>query len=126
MEKAVISTDKAPEAIGPYSQAVKIEGLVFVSGQLPLDGATGQLVEGSIGEQTKQVISNIRAVLEAAGSDLSRIVKATLYITSMADFAQVNEAYGTFFSDSPPARVCVEVSRLPKDARIEIDAIATC
>lgn len=124
MEKQVIATHLAPKAIGPYSQAIVTEGLIFVSGQLPLNPETGEIVEGAIETQTRQVLANIQAVLEAAGSGLNRILKTTLYLTDMGDFASVNAAYGSFFPDSPPARVCVEVSRLPKDARIEIDAIA--
>lgn len=124
MEKHVVATHLAPQAIGPYSQAIVTEGLIFVSGQLPLDPETGEMVEGSVEAQTRQVLENIQAVLEAAGSGLNRVLKTTLYLTDMGDFASVNTAYGTFFPDSPPARVCVEVSRLPKDGRIEIDAIA--
>ena len=119
-----VQTDRAPQAIGPYSQAVKANGLVFASGQIPIDPATGQVVEGSIAEQTERVLNNIKAVLEAAGSSLERVVKTTVFLADLKDFGEMNEAYGRFFAEVPPARSTVEVSRLPRDARVEIDAIA--
>lgn len=122
--KEPVHSDNAPKAIGPYSQAIKSNGFVFASGQVPLDPATGQLVEGNIGDQTERVFNNLRAVLEAAGSSLEKVVKTTVYLADMNDFADMNQVYGRFFGDVPPARSTVEVSRLPRDARIEIDLIA--
>ncbi|HEX5735529.1 MAG TPA: RidA family protein [Blastocatellia bacterium] len=119
-----VQTENAPQAIGPYSQAVKASGLVFASGQIPIDPATGVVIEGSIAEQTERVLNNIKAVLEAAGSSLERVVKTTVFLADLSDFGEMNEAYGRFFADVPPARSTVEVSRLPRDARVEIDAIA--
>lgn len=119
-----VQTDRAPQAIGPYSQAVKANGFVFASGQIPIDPATGQVIEGSIAEQTERVLNNIKAVLEAAGSSLERVVKTTVFLADLKDFGEMNEAYGRFFAEVPPARSTVEVSRLPRDARVEIDAIA--
>jgi len=119
-----VQTDAAPKAIGPYSQAIKANGLVFASGQIALDPASGQTVEGGITEQTERVLNNLRAVLEAAGSSLDRVVKTTVFLTDLKDFASMNVAYGKFFGENPPARSTVEVSRLPKDVRVEIDAIA--
>jgi len=124
MEKQVVNTDRAPAAIGPYSQALKVGEMVFVSGQIPIDPATGDIVQGDIKAQTRQVLTNLNAVLKAAGSSLEEAVKTTVYITNMDEFAQVNEVYSEFFKDQPPARACVEVSRLPKGVAIEIDAIA--
>lgn len=120
-----VHTESAPQAIGPYSQAVKASGLVFTSGQIPIDPATGVVIEGSIAEQTERVLNNIKAVLEAAGSSIERVVKTTVFLADLGDFGEMNEAYGRFFADVPPARSTVEVSRLPRDARVEIDAIAT-
>lgn len=125
MPKSVISTQEAPEAIGPYSQAALANGFVFCSGQIPLDPATGELVGGSIGEQTRRCVQNLQAVLEAAGSGLDRIVKTTIFVTDMGDFAEVNEAYGSFFASEPPARATVGVASLPKGARVEIECVAT-
>jgi 2-iminobutanoate/2-iminopropanoate deaminase len=119
-----VQTDGAPKAIGPYSQAIKAGGLVFASGQIPLDPATGQVIEGSIAEQTERVLNNLKAVLEAAGSSLDSVVKTTVFLADLGDFGEMNEAYGRFFGAAAPARSTVEVSRLPRDARIEIDAIA--
>lgn len=119
-----VQTENAPQAIGPYSQAVKAGGLVFASGQIPIDPATGVVIEGSIAEQTERVLNNIKAVLEAAGCSLERVVKTTVFLADLSDFGEMNEAYGRFFADVPPARSTVEVSRLPRDARVEIDAIA--
>lgn len=124
MGKKVVSTDAAPAAIGPYSQAVSTERLVFCSGQIPLDPATMELVSGSIAEETKQCVRNLEAVLTEAGSSLDQIVRTTIYVTNMDDFAEVNEAYGSFFPNDPPARATVGVSALPKGARVEIDCIA--
>ena len=122
--KERIQTDNAPQAIGPYSQAVKANGFVFVSGQIPLDPATMQIVEGGIREQTERVMRNLAAVLEAAGSGLDRAVKTTVYLADMSEFAAMNEVYGGFFGDVPPARATVEVKRLPRDVRVEMDVIA--
>lgn len=122
--KEQVQTDDAPKAIGPYSQAIKANGLVFASGQIPLDPSTGQLVEGSIKEQTERVFNNLKAVLESAGSSLDHVVKTTVFLADLGDFNEMNEAYGSFFQDTPPARSTVEVARLPRDARVEIDVIA--
>ena len=119
-----IQTDNAPKAIGPYSQAIKANGFVYASGQIPLDPSTMQIVEGGIREQTERVMNNLRAVLEAAGSSLDRVVKTTVFLSDLADFADMNETYGRFFGQVPPARSTVQVSRLPRDVRIEIDLIA--
>ena len=119
-----VHTDQAPQAIGPYSQAIKAGGFVFASGQIPTDPATGQFVAGGIAEQTEQVLKNLAAVLEAAGSGLRDVVKTTVFLADMGEFALMNEVYGKFFADSPPARATVEAARLPRDARVEIEAIA--
>jgi 2-iminobutanoate/2-iminopropanoate deaminase len=122
--KKVVATDKAPKAIGPYSQAVVYNGLAYLSGQIPLDPATGQLVEGDVAVQTTRVLENLKSVLEACGSGLDRVVKTTAYIKDMGEFAKMNEVYGKYFSENPPARSTVEAARLPRDVRVEIDAIA--
>ena len=122
--KQIVATDEAPRAIGPYSQAVVANGLVFASGQIPLDPRTGEFVAGGIREQTEQVMRNLSAVLQAAGSGLERVLKATVYLADMADFAEMNEVYGGFFRAEPPARSTVQAARLPRDARVEIDVIA--
>jgi 2-iminobutanoate/2-iminopropanoate deaminase len=122
--REIISTDKAPRAIGPYSQAVRVGGFVFASGQIPIDPATGEFVAGGVAEQTDQVLRNISAVLEAAGAGLDRVVKTTVFLADMNDFTAMNEVYGRFFSEQPPARATVQAARLPRDARVEIDAIA--
>lgn len=119
-----IQTDHAPQAIGPYSQAIKANGLLFASGQIPLDPATMQIVEGGILEQTERVMNNLQAVLEAAGCSFARVVKTTVFLADLNDFAEMNEVYGRFFGDTPPARSTVEVARLPRDVRVEIDLIA--
>ena len=119
-----IHTDHAPQAIGPYSQAIKANGLLFASGQIPLDPATMQIVEGGVREQTERVMKNLHAVLEAAGSAFARVVKTTVFLADLNDFAEMNEVYGRFFEDTPPARSTVEVARLPRDVRVEIDLIA--
>lgn len=122
--REVIATPKAPAAIGPYSQAIKANGWVFASGQIPLDPATGTLVDGDIAVQTERVLKNMEAVLAAAGSSLERVVRTTVYLKDMGDFAQMNEVYARFFVSAPPARSTVEVARLPRDVRVEIDVIA--
>jgi len=122
--REIIQTDSAPAAIGPYSQAIKTNGLIFASGQIPIDPQSGQFVEGGIREQTKQVLKNLTAVLEAAGSSLSRVVKTTVFLADMQEFGAMNEVYGEFFKEEPPARATVEAARLPRDARVEIEAIA--
>ncbi len=119
-----VQTDNAPKAIGPYSQAIKSNGFVFASGQIPLDPATMQIVEGGIREQTERVMNNLGAVLQAAGSSLERVVKTTVYLADLTDFGEMNEVYGGFFKEIPPARSTVEVARLPRDVRVEIDVIA--
>ena len=121
-----IQTDKAPKAIGPYSQAVKANGFVFVSGQIPIDPATSQLAQGSVAELTKQVMRNLTNSIEPAGSSLDNVVKTTIYLKDMSDFEEVNAAYAEFFPNHKPARATVEVARLPKDVKVEIDAIAVC
>jgi 2-iminobutanoate/2-iminopropanoate deaminase len=122
--KEIISTEKAPGAIGPYSQAVKVGGLVFVSGQIPIDPATGNFVSDDVAEQTEQVLKNLSAVLEAAGSSMAKVVKTTVFLADMNDFAVMNEIYGRYFSEMSPARATVQAARLPRDARVEIDCIA--
>jgi 2-iminobutanoate/2-iminopropanoate deaminase len=120
----VITTDNAPQAIGPYSQAVKHNGLVFVSGQIPLDPETMTLVTGSIKDQTRRVLNNLKAILEAAGTNMERVLKATVFLKDMADFEEVNQVYSEFFSQHKPARACVQVARLPKDVAVEIEVVA--
>jgi 2-iminobutanoate/2-iminopropanoate deaminase len=120
----VISTPNAPKAIGPYSQAIRARGLVFVSGQVAIDPATQQVIEGDVAAQTERVIKNILAILSSAESSLDQVVRSTVFLKNMNDFAAMNEAYGKFFNAAPPARSTVEVSRLPKDVLVEIDVIA--
>jgi 2-iminobutanoate/2-iminopropanoate deaminase len=122
--KKIIKTTEAPQAIGPYSQAVEANGFVFVSGQIPLDPKTGNIVTGDIKEQTMRVMENGKSILAAAGCAMSDVVKATIYLKNIGDFAGVNEIYGSYFASDPPARATVEVSRLPKDAAVEIDFVA--
>ena len=122
--KEIISTENAPGAIGPYSQAVKTGGMVFCSGQIPIDVTTGEFVSSDIAEQTEQVLKNLSAVLEAAGSDLNDVVKTTVFLADMNDFTAMNEVYAKYFSDNKPARATVQAARLPRDARVEIDCIA--
>ncbi|MGN0242644.1 MAG: RidA family protein [Lachnospiraceae bacterium] len=124
MTKNIIATDKAPGAIGPYSQAVEVNGIVYTSGVIPIVPATGELVEGDITAQATQAIGNLVALLEAAGASADSTIKTTVFIKDMNDFAKVNEVYATFFKTNFPARSCVEVARLPKDVLIEIEAIA--
>ena len=125
MLKKQIQTTNAPAAIGPYSQAIRAGSFIFYSGQIPLDPSSGILVGGGIEEQTRQVITNMRAMLHASGCDFADVVKTTIYLTDLADFATVNEIYGECFGDVPPARACVQVAALPKGAKIEIEWIAT-
>ncbi len=123
-QRTIISTEKAPAAVGPYSQAVRIGDLVYTAGQIPLDPETGTMVSGTIEVQTRQVLANMKAVLEAADSGLERIVKMTVFMTDLGQFAQMNAVYAEFFPDAPPARSAVEVSALPLGAMIEMDAVA--
>ena len=123
-ERSVVRTDTAPGAIGPYSQAISTGDLVFCSGQIPLDPATGQVVEGSIQDQTRRVLDNLAAVLTAAGTSLERVVKTTIFLADMNDFAAVNSVYGEYFMAEPPARSTVQVARLPRDVPVQIEAIA--
>jgi 2-iminobutanoate/2-iminopropanoate deaminase len=122
--KEIVKTESAPNAIGPYSQAVRAGGFVFCSGQIPLDPATGEFVPGGIQEQTEQVLRNLMAVLEAAGTSLDRVVKTTVFLSNLNDFGAMNEVYGRFFGENCPARSTIEASRLPRDAGVEIEAIA--
>ena len=122
--REIVKTENAPAAIGPYSQAVCAGGFVFASGQIPLDPKTGEFVPGGVSEQTEQVMRNLSAVLEAAGSHLERVVKTTVFLADMNDFAAMNEIYGRYFKTNPPARATVQAARLPRDARVEIEAIA--
>ncbi len=124
MEKKILSTANAPAAIGPYSQGVACCSMAFVSGQLPIVPATGELLDGTVGEMTVQCMKNIEAVLAEADCTLSNVVKTTIFLKDLADFAEVNAAYATFFPANPPARACVQVAKLPKDAKVEIEAIA--
>jgi 2-iminobutanoate/2-iminopropanoate deaminase len=122
--KQPISTDRGPKAIGPYSQAIRANGFVFISGQIALDPKTNQIVEGDIRVQTERVLENLKRIVEAAGSSLDRVVKTTVFLKDMDDFAAMNEVYARYFSSEPPARSTVEVARLPRDVRVEIDLIA--
>lgn len=122
--KKVISTDKAPAAIGPYSQAIEVNGMIYTSGVIPINPATGELVAGSAAQQAEQAIGNLKNLLEAAGTSMENVVKTVVFIKNMDDFGSINEVYGTYFPEPYPARSCVEVARLPKDVAIEIEAIA--
>lgn len=122
--KKVISTDKAPAAIGPYSQAIEVNGMVYTSGVIPVNPATGEIPSG-VGAQAEQAFSNMAALLEAAGTDMASVVKTTVFIKEMNDFAKINEIYAKYFTGTFPARSCVEVARLPKDVLLEVEAIAT-
>lgn len=122
--KEIVSTDNAPGAIGPYSQAIKAGGMVFCSGQIPIDPATGNFVSENVAEQTLQVLKNLSEVLAAAGSSLNEVVKTTVFLADMNDFAEMNEVYARFFDASKPARSTVEVARLPRDVKVEIEVIA--
>jgi 2-iminobutanoate/2-iminopropanoate deaminase len=124
MAKKVIQTEKAPQAIGPYSQAIQAGNFLFLSGQIPLDPKTGELVKGDIRKQTQQVLENIKGVLESQGLGMENVVKVTIFLRDIGNFNQVNEVYATYFPSSPPARSTVEVAKLPRDANIEIEAIA--
>ena len=124
MEKHVVFTEKAPRAVGPYSQAIKAGGWIYLSGQIPISPETNQIVSGTIEEQTELVLNNAKSVLEAAGASLDNVVKVTVYLADMNDFATVNEVYSTFFMEKPPARAAVQVARLPKDVDIEVDMVA--
>jgi len=124
MSKAIVKTADAPAAIGPYSQAVKAGDFLFCSGQIPLDPATGEVVEGDVRVQTERAMNNLVAVLQAGGASLDRVVKTTIFLVDLGDFGTVNETYAKFFTGDPPARACVEVSKLPKGVRVEIEATA--
>jgi len=124
MIRETVSTDKAPKAIGPYEQAIKAGGLVYTAGQIPIDPQTGNLIAGGIAEQTRQVLENLKAVLEAAGSSLEQVVKATVFLKNMADFAALNEVYGEYLGKAKPARSTVAVAELPRGALVEIDFVA--
>jgi len=122
--REVIATDQAPRAIGPYSQAIRAGNLLFCSGQIPIDPATGEFVSGGVAEQTEQVMRNLSAVLKAGQSSLKQVVKTTVFLADMDDFTAMNEVYGRFFGENPPARATVQAARLPRDAKVEIEAIA--
>lgn len=124
MFKAIIETDKAPRAIGPYSQAVKAGDFIFVSGQIPLDPASGKIVDGGIAEQTRQALENIKAILSAAGLEMANVIKTTLLLADINSFSVVNEIYGEYFLQNPPARAAYQVAALPRGALIEIEAMA--
>ena len=126
MNREIISTDKAPSAIGPYSQAVKIGSFLFCSGQIPINPKTKEIAQGGIEEQTKMALENLKAVIEAGGSTLSNVVKTTVFMKNMNDFAKMNEVYSHYFKENPPARAAIEVARLPKDVLVEIEAIVYC
>lgn len=123
--KKEIKTDKAPKAIGPYSQAIAVNGMVFASGQIAIDPASGEILQGSIEEQTRQVLTNLKAVLEAAGSSLDKAVKCTVFLQDLDDYASMNAIYAEFFTSPYPARAAVQVARLPRDVKVEIEVIAT-
>ena len=122
--KEIVATELAPRAIGPYSQAVRSGNFLFASGQIPIDPATGEFVAGGITEQTEQVMRNVSAILAAAGAGLEQVVKTTVFLADMDDFTAMNEVYGRYFGENPPARATVQAARLPRDARVEIEAIA--
>jgi len=125
MKKQIITTNLAPKAIGPYSQAVRAGDMLFISGQIPLDPATGAMVEGGIKEQTRRVLENLKAVIKEAGGELEDVLKTTVYLSDLSDFQDMNEVYADYFAKDTPARATVQVSALPKNALVEIDAIAT-
>jgi len=125
MSMRTISTDRAPKAIGPYSQGIAASGFLFLSGQVPLDPGTGQLVQGTVQEEVARVLENLKGVLEAAGSGLQRVVRTTVYLTNLEDFTAMNEVYARYFGEHRPARSTVQVAALPRGARVEIDAIAS-
>lgn len=124
MEKTIVHTDKAPAAVGPYSQAVRVGQMIYTAGQVPLDPATGKVVTGDIGAQAEQALRNVQAVLEAAGAGLEHVIKTTVFLQDMNEFGEMNETYGRFFSQNPPARTTIEVAALPLGVRIEIEAVA--
>lgn len=124
MERKVIFTDKAPKAIGPYSQAIKVGNMIFTSGQIGIVPETGELIQGDIEKETRQVLENLKAVLSEAGATFNDVVKVTVFIKDMGQFGRINEIYGEYFNENKPARSCVEVARLPKDVNIEVEAIA--
>jgi 2-iminobutanoate/2-iminopropanoate deaminase len=124
VSKDVISTSKAPAALGPYSQAIRWGDLIFVSGQIPIDPATSQVVGDDVAAQTERVLQNLAAILEAAGASLGQVLKTTVYLRDLNDFGKMNEAYARFFSEQPPARATVQVARLPRDVSVEIEAVA--
>lgn len=126
MSKQIVHTDGAPVAIGPYSQAVRVScgELLFTAGQIPIDPETGEVVAGGIGEQTRRVLENLKAVVEAGGSSFGRVLKVTVFLAEMNDFAAMNEVYGEYFTEDPPARSAVQAARLPKDVRIEVECVA--
>jgi len=126
MAHEVVATDKAPGAIGPYSQAIKLGTLVFTAGQIPLDPATGKLVEGDVSAQTERVMQNLAAVLEAAGTSMGRVVKTTCFLANLDDFAAFNEVYGRHFGDNKPARSTIQAARLPAGASVEVECVADC
>jgi 2-iminobutanoate/2-iminopropanoate deaminase len=123
--REIVSTEQAPKAIGPYSQAVVSNGIAYLSGQIPLDPATGQLVDGDIAAQTERVLQNLKAVLEACGASMESVLKTTVFLKDMADFPKMNEVYARYFASNPPARSTVQAARLPRDVSVEIDAIAS-
>jgi len=122
--REVIATEQAPQAIGPYSQAIRAQGLIFTSGQIAIDPATAQIIPGDVSAQTDRVLKNVAAILQASGSSLEKVLRCTVFLKNMGDFAAMNEVYGRYFKQEPPARSTVEVARLPKDVLIEIDVIA--
>lgn len=122
--REVIATEQAPQAIGPYSQAIRAQGLIFTSGQIAIDPATAQIIAGDVSAQTDRVLKNLAAILQASGSSLENVLRCTVFLKNMGDFAAMNEVYGRYFKQEPPARSTVEVARLPKDVLIEIDVIA--
>jgi len=122
--REIVSTDKAPGAIGPYSQAIKTGGMVYCSGQIPIDPVTGEFISNDIAEQTEQVLKNLAAVLEAGGTSLGNVVKTTVFLADMSDFAAMNEVYARYFNENKPARATVQAARLPRDAKVEIECIA--
>jgi 2-iminobutanoate/2-iminopropanoate deaminase len=124
MEKTIISTENAPKAVGPYSQAVKVNGFVYTSGQIPIDPQTGELINADIKAAAEQCLKNLKAVLEAAGTSLEKVVKTTVFLNNMDDFKAVNEVYASYFKNEPPARSCVQAARLPLGAMVEVEAVA--
>ncbi len=124
MDRQILYTNKAPQAIGPYSQAVKAGQFVYISGQIPINPQTGELITADIKDETRQVLDNFKAIVEEAGTSLQNVIKTTIFIKNMEQFSLINEVYATYFPEKPPARACVEVSRLPKDVNVEIEGVA--